>query len=99
MIDAIALFNLLSPPSTCQFGLRVFHCHTNCRMQFYACRKCLKVTTTYNDCKYSANQDMTVVIHVRGMDDIVVYFDAYSSWRKGHRECKKAYQAVQTQEV
>gem|GEM_PF-4929747 len=45
-------------------------------MQFYACRKCLKVTTTDNGCKYPARQyiNITAVIHVRGMEDIVVYF-------------------------
>ncbi len=50
----------------------------------YGYRKYLKTITTDNGSEFSAHSDITAGLHVKGMDDVIVYFaDAYCSWQKG----------------
>ncbi len=50
----------------------------------FAYRKHLKTITTDNGPEFAAHLSITKGLHIRGMDDVVVYFaDSYCSWQKG----------------
>lgn len=47
-------------------------------------RKTIRTITTDNGSEFSAHQMITRGLHMRGKEDVIVYFtDAYSSWQKG----------------
>ena len=47
-------------------------------------RQTIKTITTDNGSEFAAHQLITKGLHIKGKDDVIVYFtDAYSSWQKG----------------
>ena len=47
-------------------------------------RKTVKTITTDNGSEFASHQLITKGLHMKGKDDVIVYFaDAYSSWQKG----------------
>ena len=55
-------------------------------MAFLYCtyRKTVKTITTDNGSEFASHQLITKGLHIKGKDDVIVYFaDAYSSWQKG----------------
>ena len=47
-------------------------------------RKTIKTITTDNGSEFASHQLITKGLHIKGKDDVIVYFaDAYSSWQKG----------------
>lgn len=50
----------------------------------FAYRKYLKTITTDNGSEFAAHLDITAGLHMKGLDDVTVYFaDSYCSWQKG----------------
>ena len=50
----------------------------------FAYRKYLKTITTDNGSEFAAHLDITAGLHMKGLDDVIVYFaDSYCSWQKG----------------
>ena len=50
----------------------------------FAHRKYLKTITTDNGSEFAAHLDITAGLHMKGLDDVTVYFaDSYCSWQKG----------------
>ncbi len=50
----------------------------------YGYRKYVKTITTDNGPEFASHLDITAGLHIRGQDDVFVYFaDSYCSWQKG----------------
>lgn len=50
----------------------------------YAFRRQTRTITTDNGPEFSAHEDITAGLHIRGKEDVTVYFaDSYCSWQKG----------------
>ena len=58
----------------------------------FAYRKYLKTITTDNGSEFAAHLDITAGLHMKGLDDVIVYFaDSYCSWQKGAVENVKSF--------